>query len=160
MMQQARSQSGPVPFDLEVKKDLTDQEVATVVSQLRTGVTQVFFDSVEEFRKAADFINKFFHINLFVDRFMGGPRRDIVLLLPGWEIKVFMRWKDFLGKFVMHCHNVVHEDHAMMIRWDITPRPADSVPTRDEKRPHVEPHPGQATSQVEDGRKPLVTLPK
>jgi hypothetical protein len=22
---------------------------------------------------------------------------------------------------VMHCHNVVHEDHAMMIRWDIVP---------------------------------------
>jgi hypothetical protein len=21
----------------------------------------------------------------------------------------------------MHCHNVVHEDHAMMIRWDILP---------------------------------------
>ncbi len=19
----------------------------------------------------------------------------------------------------MHCHNVVHEDHAMMLRWDI-----------------------------------------
>jgi FtsP/CotA-like multicopper oxidase with cupredoxin domain len=23
------------------------------------------------------------------------------------------------GRYVMHCHNVVHEDHAMMIRWDI-----------------------------------------
>jgi hypothetical protein len=21
----------------------------------------------------------------------------------------------------MHCHNVVHEDHSMMIRWDIMP---------------------------------------
>ncbi|MFL6464933.1 MAG: multicopper oxidase domain-containing protein, partial [Bryobacteraceae bacterium] len=28
---------------------------------------------------------------------------------------------DFLGRYVMHCHNVVHEDHAMMIRWDIVP---------------------------------------
>ena len=54
-------------------------------------------------------------------RFMGGPRRDVVLLLPDWEVTVFMRWKDFLGKHVMHCHNVVHEDHAMMIRWDIVP---------------------------------------
>jgi hypothetical protein len=33
-----------------------------------------------------------------------------------------MRWDDFLGKYVMHCHNVVHEDHAMMIRWDIVPK--------------------------------------
>lgn len=51
--------------------------------------------------------------------FMGGPRRDVATILPGDELKLFMRWKDFLGKHVMHCHNVVHEDHAMMIRWDI-----------------------------------------
>jgi FtsP/CotA-like multicopper oxidase with cupredoxin domain len=54
-----------------------------------------------------------------VTRFMGGQRRDVATLLPGDEVKVIMRWKDFLGKYVMHCHNVVHEDHAMMIRWDI-----------------------------------------
>lgn len=47
--------------------------------------------------------------------FMGGPRRDVATILPGDEIRVFMRWKDFLGKHVMHCHNVVHEDHAMMV---------------------------------------------
>ena len=51
--------------------------------------------------------------------FMGGQRRDIATLLPNDGLKVFMRWEDFLGKYVMHCHNVVHEDHAMMIRWDI-----------------------------------------
>lgn len=51
--------------------------------------------------------------------FMGGDRRDVATLLPGDELKLFMRWKDFLGKHVLHCHNVVHEDHAMMIRWDI-----------------------------------------
>ncbi len=54
--------------------------------------------------------------------FMGGQRRDIATLLPNDELKVFMRWEDFLGKYVMHCHNVVHEDHAMMIRWDIVPK--------------------------------------
>ena len=32
---------------------------------------------------------------------------------------VVMRFMDFEGRHVMHCHNVVHEDHAMMIRWDI-----------------------------------------
>lgn len=57
-----------------------------------------------------------------VGRFMGGPRRNIALLLPNWEVKVFMRWKDFLGKHVLHCHNVVHEDHAMMVRWEIVPQ--------------------------------------
>ncbi len=54
--------------------------------------------------------------------FMGGQRRDIATLLPNDELKVFMRWDDFHGKYIMHCHNVVHEDHAMMIRWDIVPK--------------------------------------
>tara|TARA_B100001123_G_scaffold235933_1_gene264619 strand:- start:100 stop:1953 length:1854 start_codon:yes stop_codon:yes gene_type:complete len=48
-------------------------------------------------------------------------RKDVVTLGPGDEVKFFGRWRDFLGKHVMHCHNVVHEDHAMMIRWDIVP---------------------------------------
>lgn len=46
-------------------------------------------------------------------------RMDVVALGPKDEVKFFSRWRDFLGKHVMHCHNVVHEDHAMMIRWDI-----------------------------------------
>ena len=53
--------------------------------------------------------------------FMGGKRRDVTTLLPGDEIKIYFKWTDFLGTYVMHCHNVVHEDHAMMIRWDIVP---------------------------------------
>jgi FtsP/CotA-like multicopper oxidase with cupredoxin domain len=48
-------------------------------------------------------------------------RKDVVSLGPGDEIRFFGRWRDFFGKHVMHCHNVVHEDHAMMIRWDIVP---------------------------------------
>ena len=48
-------------------------------------------------------------------------RKDVVSLGPGMEVKFYSRWRDFLGKHVMHCHNVVHEDHAMMIRWDIVP---------------------------------------
>ncbi|GAW33301.1 spore coat protein A [Roseovarius sp. A-2] len=46
-------------------------------------------------------------------------RKDVVELGPGDEVTFFGRWRDFMGKHVMHCHNVVHEDHAMMIRWDI-----------------------------------------
>ncbi len=56
-----------------------------------------------------------------INVFMGGKRRDITTLLPNDEIEIFMRWKDFHGKYVMHCHNVVHEDHSMMIRWDLVP---------------------------------------
>ena len=36
-------------------------------------------------------------------------------------MRIYMKFRDWLGKYVMHCHNVVHEDHAMMVRWDIVP---------------------------------------
>jgi FtsP/CotA-like multicopper oxidase with cupredoxin domain len=38
---------------------------------------------------------------------------------PNDEVVVFLRFRDFLGRHVMHCHNTLHEDHAMMLRWDI-----------------------------------------
>ena len=56
-----------------------------------------------------------------IELFMGGPRRDVATILPGDEMTVLIRFMDFEGRHVMHCHNVVHEDHAMMIRWDILP---------------------------------------
>ena len=46
-------------------------------------------------------------------------RKDVYVLAPDDEVRVFLRFRDFLGKYMMHCHNLVHEDHAMMIRWDI-----------------------------------------
>jgi FtsP/CotA-like multicopper oxidase with cupredoxin domain len=46
-------------------------------------------------------------------------RKDVIALKPNEEVKCFFRFRDFTGKYVMHCHNVVHEDHAMMIRFDI-----------------------------------------
>jgi FtsP/CotA-like multicopper oxidase with cupredoxin domain len=46
-------------------------------------------------------------------------RRDIINLQTNNEVRLFMRFRDMKGRYVMHCHNVVHEDHAMMVRWDI-----------------------------------------
>ena len=48
-------------------------------------------------------------------------RKDVVRLAPGDEVKVFLRFRDFTGRYIMHCHNLIHEDHAMMIRFDIVP---------------------------------------
>jgi FtsP/CotA-like multicopper oxidase with cupredoxin domain len=47
-------------------------------------------------------------------------RKDVIPLADGESVTMFMRFRDMKGKYVMHCHNVVHEDHAMMVRWDIT----------------------------------------
>ena len=46
-------------------------------------------------------------------------RKDVIPLNTNEEVRIFMRFRDMKGRYVMHCHNVVHEDHAMMVRWDI-----------------------------------------
>ena len=46
-------------------------------------------------------------------------RKDVYVLGPTSSLRVFLRFRDFTGKYLMHCHNTVHEDHAMMLRWDI-----------------------------------------
>ena len=46
-------------------------------------------------------------------------RSDVIPLQDSSETTVFIRFPDMRGRYVMHCHNVVHEDHAMMLRFDI-----------------------------------------
>ncbi|WP_439860009.1 multicopper oxidase family protein [Pseudomonas sp. MBLB4136] len=51
-------------------------------------------------------------------------RKDVFELHQTMTIKVLVRFRDFTGKYVMHCHNVIHEDHAMMVRWDVESKDA------------------------------------
>jgi FtsP/CotA-like multicopper oxidase with cupredoxin domain len=46
-------------------------------------------------------------------------RKDVVRLIPKGNVTVKMRFRDWLGRYPMHCHNVIHEDHAMMLRFDV-----------------------------------------
>ena len=46
-------------------------------------------------------------------------RKDTVRLTPKSSATIKMRFRDWLGRYPMHCHNVIHEDHAMMLRFDI-----------------------------------------
>ena len=46
-------------------------------------------------------------------------RKDVFRLEHNMEAKVYFRFRDFVGKFPLHCHNVVHEDHAMMVLGQI-----------------------------------------
>lgn len=48
-------------------------------------------------------------------------RKDTVVILDGKEVEVLVMFNDFTGKYVMHCHQTAHEDHAMMIRFDVVP---------------------------------------
>ena len=45
--------------------------------------------------------------------------KDVFALYPGDEMRLYMKFRDWVGKYVMHCHNTIHEDHAMMVRWDV-----------------------------------------
>jgi FtsP/CotA-like multicopper oxidase with cupredoxin domain len=46
-------------------------------------------------------------------------RKDTVRLVPKSSATIRMRFRDWTGRYVMHCHNVIHEDHAMMVRFDV-----------------------------------------
>jgi FtsP/CotA-like multicopper oxidase with cupredoxin domain len=46
-------------------------------------------------------------------------RKDVFVLGELMTVRVLFRFRDFTGKYLLHCHNLVHEDHAMMVRWDI-----------------------------------------
>jgi FtsP/CotA-like multicopper oxidase with cupredoxin domain len=48
-------------------------------------------------------------------------RKDVTRLQPGERVQLFFRFRDFHGRYPLHCHNMIHEDHAMMGRWEIAP---------------------------------------
>jgi FtsP/CotA-like multicopper oxidase with cupredoxin domain len=57
--------------------------------------------------------------NTSIDGYVAYSRGDVLPLMINEEYRCFSRFRDMKGRYVMHCHNVVHEDHAMMIRYDI-----------------------------------------
>jgi len=48
-------------------------------------------------------------------------RKDVTQVHPNERVELFFRFRDWLGKYPIHCHNVVHEDHAMMALWHVVP---------------------------------------
>ncbi|WP_087872124.1 multicopper oxidase family protein [Arthrobacter globiformis] len=48
-------------------------------------------------------------------------REDVAALDPGESVILYRGFRDFVGPYVAHCHNLAHEDHAMMFGWSITP---------------------------------------
>jgi FtsP/CotA-like multicopper oxidase with cupredoxin domain len=46
-------------------------------------------------------------------------RKDVYRLRPGGSVTVSLQFRDWGGVFMEHCHNTVHEDNAMLLRWDI-----------------------------------------
>jgi FtsP/CotA-like multicopper oxidase with cupredoxin domain len=46
-------------------------------------------------------------------------RKDVYRLRPDGSVKLTMQFRDWGGMFMEHCHNTVHEDNAMLLRWEI-----------------------------------------
>lgn len=47
-------------------------------------------------------------------------KEDLIALDPSESVIVYRGFRDFVGPYVAHCHNLAHEDHAMMFGWEIT----------------------------------------
>src|SRR5713101_2362907 len=54
-------------------------------------------------------------------------RKDVTQLHPNERVRLFFKFRDWTGKYPIHCHNVVHEDHAMMALWHVEPTGADTI---------------------------------
>ena len=45
--------------------------------------------------------------------------KDTVAVAKGDEVKIIARFEGYRGRYVLHCHNLEHEDHSMMARFDV-----------------------------------------
>lgn len=50
-------------------------------------------------------------------------RKDVYRIGPeadsSRDVVMAIRFREFAGTYMEHCHNTQHEDHAMLLRWDI-----------------------------------------
>jgi FtsP/CotA-like multicopper oxidase with cupredoxin domain len=46
-------------------------------------------------------------------------RKDVWRLRPNGTVRITLQFRDFGGMFMEHCHNMTHEDNAMLLRWEI-----------------------------------------
>lgn len=46
--------------------------------------------------------------------------KDTVVVHSGETVRVIARFSPFRGKYVLHCHNLAHEDHSMMAAYEVT----------------------------------------
>jgi len=45
--------------------------------------------------------------------------KDTVLLMPGERVRLLVRFGDYPGLYLYHCHNLEHEDMGMMRNFRI-----------------------------------------
>jgi len=53
------------------------------------------------------------------DGFVDEGWKDVVLLMPGERVKVLMKFEDFTGLYLYHCHILEHEDMGLMRNYRV-----------------------------------------
>jgi FtsP/CotA-like multicopper oxidase with cupredoxin domain len=53
------------------------------------------------------------------DGFVDEGWHDTVLVLPGERVKIALKFEDFTGLYLYHCHNLEHEDMGMMRNYRV-----------------------------------------
>jgi spore coat protein A len=56
-----------------------------------------------------------------------GPK-DVAYIGENETVRVIMRFADQTGRYMIHCHNLVHEDHDMMVQFRVGEDTPDNDP--------------------------------
>ena len=86
-------------------------------NNIASGWTHPVHIHFEEFRTLKRFVNG---VEVPVPPLMSG-RKDVSRLEAGQGSLIKMQFRDYSGRYLIHCHNMAHEDNFMMVRWDIVP---------------------------------------
>ena len=85
-----------------------------------------------------------------------GPK-DVAYVGEGETVRVLMRFGPQIGRYMMHCHNLVHEDHDMMVQFEVGTGGDDPIEhDRPKHQPAPELHgdePGSGSAAVRLGRR-------
>ena len=86
-------------------------------NNIASGWTHPIHIHFEEFRTLKRFVNG---VEVPVPPLQSG-RKDVSRLEAGQGSLIKMQFRDYSGRYLIHCHNMAHEDNFMMVRWDICP---------------------------------------
>lgn len=108
-----------------INGDVFDPDRA--IAEVRAGSYEVWRLANHSFRERQNVVHPI-HVHLVNFHILernGGPPlaheigpKDTVALNVGDDVLIGMRVDDFKGRYLFHCHNLAHEDHGMMARFD------------------------------------------
>jgi FtsP/CotA-like multicopper oxidase with cupredoxin domain len=59
-------------------------------------------------------------------------RRDVYPINGQERLRIRLAFRDLVGRYLIHCHNMNHEDAFMMVRWDVVDSVAELRKRREE----------------------------